>query len=354
MNQTMTIAVRKSGSVQRADAARRGASSGDGAARSIYGVLLAGTHPWGGCRLDHAIARPLLPVANRQLISYPLNWLGDAWGACVCGNSHTALIRDSLDRTSLGALALDFYADFMPRGPAGCVRDAAVRQRADLVVVIDGTVIPRFSLGELLDRHRESGAVLTVAVQRVPGQSIHGNEHVAPVGVYVFSTQAIECIAPTGYQDIKEELIPKLHEKGMDVSTYVAAEWSPRVSGADTYLPVNDWMVEDAVRSFASAGGSATGESTLIDPTARIDASARLVGPILVGPHAQIRAGAIVVGPTSIGRGAVVEAGAAVSRSALWDRCVIGESAVVDRSVITMGGRVAPSDTVRHAIHQPS
>ena len=95
-----------------------------------------------------------------------------------------------------------------------------------------------------------------------------------------------------------------------------------------------EWMVEHLVAASEPLDGYVKTGASLIHRDAQVEPGAMLVGPVLVGPGALIKAGAVIVGPTSIGREATVEAHALVSRSAIWRRCHIGETAAADRCII--------------------
>ena len=66
---------------------------------------------------------------------------------------------------------LDYYEDVMPRGPAGCLRDAALRSDADIFVVVDGTVVTQVDLEAVLQAHAGMEADLTVVVSRTGRRS---------------------------------------------------------------------------------------------------------------------------------------------------------------------------------------
>ncbi len=132
----------------------------------LHGVILAGAHPWAERTLERAVCRPLVPIASRPLICHTLDWLRSAriQSASVCANSDTVLLRRRLrDGASLG-VALDYHEDVMPRGPAGCARDVAAGSDADTFLVVEGSVLPRLDLADLLSTHVSSEAVLTVVV----------------------------------------------------------------------------------------------------------------------------------------------------------------------------------------------
>jgi NDP-sugar pyrophosphorylase family protein len=103
----------------------------------------------------------------------------------------------------------------MPRGPAGSARDAAVQTDADNFIVAEGTIFPRFDLTTVLRTHAGSKAAATVVVAEATGAPSHNGEE--PLGVYVLSREALEQVPPSGYQDIKEALLPSLHRLGVRI-----------------------------------------------------------------------------------------------------------------------------------------
>lgn len=79
---------------------------------------------------------------------------------------------------------------------------------------------------------------------------------------------------------------------------------------------------------------------TVIDPSATIDPSARLVAPVVIGPECQVGAGA-TVGPYSVlDAGASVANGATVLRSILYGGVQVDEKAWVEESVLDQGVRL--------------
>jgi mannose-1-phosphate guanylyltransferase len=227
------------------------------------------------------------------------------------------------------------------------------------VVVVDGTTIPTVDLRAVLDAHSKTNAAMTVVVDEVPTTcaDCHSNfcttcggplaaqsgrpAAQAPGGVYVFDRRAFELVPERGFQDIKENLIPRLYDAGELVTTFGVPGATPRVINASTYLSVNQWTVEQ----LAERGEELPGYFALGDlqahPTARLALDAVIVGPVLIGPQVRVDSGATIVGPATIGFGASIGAGAMVSRSAVWRKSVIGIEAVVDRCVVADQAYVA-------------
>src|SRR5262245_21961592 len=134
--------------------------------KTTRGIILAGSYNWGDSVFERLLPRPLLPVAQRPLISYGLQWLyeGGIGAVTVCANNGLKAVRARFAAEPPPGVCVDYYEDRLPRGPAGCLRDAALFCGADTFVVTDGTAIPVLPLDELLDTHRSSGAAVTVVV----------------------------------------------------------------------------------------------------------------------------------------------------------------------------------------------
>jgi mannose-1-phosphate guanylyltransferase len=311
---------------------------------SVRGIVLAGVHRWSDSSFEMAVPRPLVPIGHVPLICYVLSWLGAAGvkRATVCANGDSRRIRTTLGDGGGLTVDLDYYEDWTPRGPAGCVRDAAQHGPADLFVVADSTIIPQIDLGRLLQTHRERDAAVTVVTAWNEG--LARSSAAAPVGVYVFSAGALPHIPAAGYQDIKEVLIPLLVARGRKVETYAAEGPCPRVTDTHSYLAVNEWLLEQAAAQACLSQNGGFGDSgnarPLVDPAAQVSREATLIGPVLISPGAVVERGAIIVGPASIGRDCHVFSGAVVSRSVLWERCAVGVQAMVDQSLLIQGTQI--------------
>ncbi len=322
----------------------------------MTGIVLAGVHSWGEGVLENVACRPLLPIASRPLIRHAVDWLGLSGisEAYVCANSHTRILRRCLGDGLGPDVSLKYYEDQMPRGPAGCARDAAILGGGRIFVVVEGTIVPRIELRDLLDAHVESKAALTVAVAGSENASAGVNSPLEPVGIYVFSRELLPHIPPTGYQDIKETLIPCLHAKGLRVVPHVVrGDLAPRVSGAESYLAVNHWAVRTMPEDAARQDGYVRVGEAWVHESARVDPTARLVGPVLIGPDCVVGPGAMMVGPTTIGRGGLIGNQVVISRSALWDGCTVESGAVLDQCIVIDRTTVESEVVARSTVFVP-
>lgn len=71
-----------------------------------------------------------------------------------------------------------------------------------------------------------------------------------------------------------------------------------------------------------------------IDPSAVVEEGARLVGNVSLAANVRVMAGATLVGPAYIGRDSVVATNALVRESTVGEKCVVGYSTEVARSIL--------------------
>ena len=320
----------------------------------VRGVVLAGTYHWSNTSFEDLVPRPLVPVAQAPLVSYALRWLRDGGiaRATLCANSASRAVRSYLGGGSRLTMSLEYHEDWTPRGAAGCVRDAASRTDADTLVIADGTAVPAVNIGLLLDDHRSSGAAVTIVVHH-DRQARAGERPLNPGGIYVFDRRVLDFIPETGFQDIKETLIPKLYKAGERVVIHAGLGVCPRVLNAETYLALNNWVIEqiaDNPTPLEHWGAYIESGQLLSHPTAWVAPGARIIGPVLLGPSVRVASGATIIGPTSIGADCHVGEDALVSRSVAWKRCHIGVGAIVDGCVLTDEAQVPDRSRIYHAL----
>lgn len=312
----------------------------------ITAVVLAGERTWRHDSLESLGPRALLRVGDRPLVSHAIGWLNDASvAATVCSNGDAERLRRSL-RSFHDARRVTFFDDDSPRGPSGCVADVLGDALSELIVVVEGSVIPTLDFRRLVRTHSSSHAMATVVVQPKHGHGADAGLPDVPAGIYIFNRDAFNHVPSTGYQDIKEGLLRRLYEAGATIRVHEATEWCPRVIDSRSYLAASQW----AIRRLAQQRGSAL----LADPSARIADGAVLIGPVLIGANAVVSEGASVIGPACIGSDSLVHQHAVVSRAMVGERCTVGTGALVDQTVLADGVTVQDGDTVIEMVRMQS
>ena len=265
--------------------------------KETHGIVLAGVHRWDESGIDEMLPRALMPVAHVPLICHVLGWLRDAGitSMTLCANSDSRQMRDMLADGSALNLDLEYYEDWTPRGPAGCIRDAADVSNGERFVVVDATIWPRYDLQAILENHEQSEAEMTIVTSHDFSNAGH-KTRLGPVGIYVLERSVLAHIQKTGYQDVKEVLLPQLHAHGHQVRTYTLPEACPRLVDASSYLALNEMAVECLARSNRELAGYQRIGQSLVHESARIHSPREFVGPVLIGQGTTISAGVTVIG----------------------------------------------------------
>jgi NDP-sugar pyrophosphorylase family protein len=193
--------------------------------------------------LTNEVPKPLVPVANRALISYPLAMLGRGGvqeAILACGYMADRL-REGIERMDDLGLTVRLVEEKEPLGTAGAVRNALPTADGPFIVM-NGDQIIDLDVRALLTAHRERNAELTIVVRRVPDVSSFGlvlcddegrvrefgekrprdptGHNLINTGMYVFSPRVLAAI-PEGRPCSNEcRLFPELIREGMRVLAF--------------------------------------------------------------------------------------------------------------------------------------
>lgn len=326
-------------------------------------------------------AKPAVPFAGSyRLIDFPLSnchhsRVSDVW---VLQQYDPRVLTDhlsngrpwDLDRTYGGLRVVHpslgggeeggFY-----EGNADAIRRSCASIRAfdpQLVLVLSADAVYRLDYGEVLERHLESEAELTMVTAEVPpeqaerfgiveveGQRVRAFEYkperpstnIATTEVFVYDAKLLlESVAELQQgedelQDFGHDLLPRLVERG-----------NAHAFPLDGY-----WRDVGTLESYWEAHMDLLGHEPLLDlddpewpiltwgaprPPALVHDGARLTDS-LVSPGARV---AGEVSRSVLGPGVVVEPGATVRRSVLLHDAVVTAGAVLDQAIVDADARV--------------
>lgn len=206
------------------------------------------------------------------------------------------------------------------RGVAGLLRDLVNNNTNgdDCVLVLEAHSYPPKTLSLLMDAINNRPDVVGVV-----GVSDRGE----PAGAYVFRARAFDSVPAVGYCDLKEQLLPALHEQGEKVIVQNVTDRVQRMRDLPTYLKA----VRNSLQPTGQ-GGQAAQTMKRIAPTASISPSAILDGCCIIEPDV------------------VIEDGAVVHDSVVLNGAVVGGGAVVSRSVLGPTVRIKPRTQVVHDV----
>lgn len=300
-------------------------------------VILAGGVR-SGLELPGGLPRALWPFPSEALVTEVIRFVRQAGAATVaiCANGKTKLIAAELSSPTRPWLDIHYSEDVMPRGPAGCLRDLQDWLAGDDVLAVQGTAFYECDLAAMHAQHRASGDAITIGVTRA-GSSLE------LAGVFLLRPDVLDLVSPVGYQDIKEQLLPRVLQAGSKCNYYVLQGTVRLIHGIEHYLAA---LAEAIPRAAARAGVPPIAPGVWAHPTAHVDSSVRCHGPVWIDAHARLEAGAVVLGPALIGPACHIGPRAVLHRSALLKQTSVPPDLRVSGSIVTPQTRLAPRPRV--------
>ncbi len=203
----------------------------------VRAVILAGGR---GTRLEpytSVLPKPLMPVGEHAILEIVLDQLADAGveriTLCVGYLSH--LIRAVIDDNAPSSLRVDYVHESAPLGTAAPLK--LVSGLDSTFLVMNGDVLTTLDYRSLVQRHRESGSLLTIATHERKVKIDYGIVHVdethrivdfeekpeisaaVSMGVYVMEPAALEHIPDGQYVDFPD-LVKSLLRQQLPVASY--------------------------------------------------------------------------------------------------------------------------------------
>jgi glucose-1-phosphate thymidylyltransferase len=319
------------------------------------GVIVAGASP-GRSPLGTAIAAPLVPVANRPIVTHAVERLRAAGVDDVAVVSAPALEKDL--RRALRGLDTRQLSLSGERGLAGALRAAAPFVGDDPFVLQTGDGLLGHDVEPFLSVVGDDGPDTVLLVHRDPeiGDAERLDSRrmlrmadvevdpagLAVAGLSVFGPGAIgharSVLHDRPHVTRLADMVEVLWRAGGHVHVRMVRSWRRYDGAVQDLLDLNRMVLEDLAidREPPVGEGTRVQGRVVVDPTARVRASI-IRGPVIIGARAQVDDA--YIGPyTSIGADVEVQ-GAEIEHSIVLDGA----------SICHIGGRLEASIVGRNA-----
>jgi NDP-sugar pyrophosphorylase family protein len=187
------------------------------------------------------LPKPLLPVGDRAILDVVVHQLRDVgFTDLTLAVGYLAhLVRAAMGDGSRWGIDIDYAEEQEPLGTVGPL--ASIEGLDDSFIVMNGDVLTSLNYAELLDLHRESGNILTIASHRRVVRTDYGVLHVdgdngptqpvigfeekpqihytVSMGVYAMDSRALDYVERGAYLDLPD-LVLLLLAAGEPVGAY--------------------------------------------------------------------------------------------------------------------------------------
>jgi mannose-1-phosphate guanylyltransferase/phosphomannomutase len=315
--------------------------------------------------------KPLLPVANQPIMEHVLRLLKRHGFAetVVTVQFLASLVRNYFGDGEDVGMSLQYATEEMPLGTAGSVKNAEDALRDGPFLVISGDALTDIDLSEMVRFHRDNGALVTVALTRVPNPLEFGIVIVdddgriqrllekptwgqvfsdtVNTGIYVMAPEVLAEVPAGEPVDWSADVFPRLLKQGAPLFGWIADGYWEDVGTHESYLKaqadVLSGRVEAEIAGFEMSPGMWVAEGAEVDP------EAILTGPLCIGEYAKIEAGAQLREFTVIGNNVVVKEGAFLHRAVVHNNVYVGQGATLRGCVIGKNTDVMASARIEEA-----
>lgn len=301
--------------------------------------------------LTDLMPKPMAPIVNRPALYHILRLLRRHGFTQVVINLHhlpEAITEYFGDGSSLG---MEITYSFEPEllGTAGGVKKNEAFFGGKTFLVISGDALTDIDLTGLVAAHRRNGSIATMAVKEVADPTQYGvvvadeegrvvafqekpslkeaRSRLCNCGIYVFEPEILSHIRKEQFDDFGRRVFPDMLRQGVPFHVYEVSSYWSDVGNLKEYVRGNsdalNRCVDVELPGEEIRPGVWAEEGTEISPSAQIEP------PVALGRHVSVRSGAVIEGPAVVG-----------------EKCVIGDSARVTRSVLLAGVSIPAGATV--------
>ncbi len=339
--------------------AKRRAQSG----RPVQAVILVGGEGTRLRPLTSTVPKPVVPLVDRPLISFMLEWLvahGVDDVIMSCGFLATSVRNVLGDGSGLG-VRLRFVEEPEPRGTGGALKYAEP-MLDERFLMLNGDVLTDLDLSAQIAQHEQTGARGTLALVGVADPTAYGlvrlhedrsvkefvekpssdeiDTNLISAGAYVLERSVLELIPPDRNVSIEREVWPALVGEGLYGCPH-DAYWLD-IGTPERYLKGTFDIIEGHVHTAVQERlGS---DFLAVDPGAQIDG--RVIPPAVIESGCHVAANAYVGALAVLGRGVTVSEGSTVERSVVLNGAEIGPNCTLRQCIVSAGVRIGANTQI--------
>lgn len=313
--------------------------------------------------LTYNTPKPIVPVANRPFVVHQIEHLRQHGVDEIILNLHylSDSIREILNDGQEWGLTIRYSIEEHPLGTAGAVKNAEQYFDDEPMVVFNGDVLTDINISQIVEFHKKNKARVTLTLTRVDDPtaygliltdksgrverfiekpsweqvsnlSVYGPANTINAGIYVLDPKIFKAIPKGKEHSFERQLFPSLLHKGERVFGYVSDRYWMDIGNPAQYRLAHEAILrnEVAVRIF----GARTDGKIWIGDEARIDPTAKLIGPAIIGKRVVIGGESRIKDYTVLGDQVTVGDETHIERTIVWQGTEIGSHVTLNGVII--------------------
>jgi mannose-1-phosphate guanylyltransferase len=324
----------------------------------VQAVILVGGEGTRLRPLTSTVPKPIVPLVDRPLMGYMLEWLKDHGVddvVMLMGYLATAL-RNVLGDGSAYGMRIRYVEEPEPRGTGGALKFAE-SLLAERFLMLNGDVLSDMDLSAQIAQHEATGARGTLALVPVEDPTAYGlvrleadrsvrefvekpspdaiDTNLISAGAYVLERDVVDLIEPDRNVSIEREIWPQLVGDGLFAFPHESAYWAD-IGTPERYLQATFDVMEGSCRTkVAERLGdtfTALGEG--------VENHGRVVPPAVIGRRTRIAEDAQIGSLVVLGDGVTVGEGATIERAVVMQGTDVGAGCILRDCVVAAGSRI--------------
>lgn len=316
---------------------------------NIKVIILIGARDFGRCPTATRLNRALWPFAGKPVLQHLMD------GLSAQGIRRFALCCERYGRQTRQLLKfqpdwqIQFLEETMPRGTAGCLKDAA-SPSDKLLLVFSACTLRAPNLQQVIDLHHAAKSPMTAFFRRTDcAQHLLARD----LQFYVCDISVLSHIPAAGYADIKETLTPVLLAEGIPLKALETADDCGVYRSWDGFLLAATRQIERWKQNQVIPDGfyPLDGQTDIwIQSPPQIGKNVCLEGPVLIGKGVTIQDGAVIIGPTIIENDVCIGQNACLEQTVIWPRAVIRPDCYLQQTLVDECQKVPARSDLRQKL----
>ena len=321
------------------------------------GIILSGG--WGTRLrpLTCTIPKTLIPVVNKPVIERQILLLKKAGvkeivlAVSVLADELKAYFKDGSD---LG-VKIHYTNEDNPMGTAGAIKLAEDLLKDDNFFMLNGDVILNFDLKEMLDTHKQTGGICTIASKVVNDPSRYGvilieestqkieqflekSEYKPPggkkvpmpinAGIYLLEPEVFSYIPPQKQVSIEKEVFPTLASENRLFNYSISGIWLDIGKPYDL-LQANILLMKDLINNLKGE------EENLLDASLDIKGKALFYPPVTIGANVTIGKNCNIGPNAIIGDNVHIDDDVEIKESLIYNETYISKNVKIRNTIIS-------------------
>jgi NDP-sugar pyrophosphorylase family protein len=303
--------------------------------------------------LTDSIPKPMVPISNKPLLEYLIDYLKQAGFEELVINLHhrSNIVKDYFKDGSAFGVRINYSIEKEILGTAGGIKAAEPFLKDDLFFVINSDIAFELDFADVIQFHKKNNASITMIAREdkdVEKYGVIGIDSSFRVrrfldfcdipqtgtlkktmfaGIALFDPSVLKEFPDKGYCDISKEIYPKLLTDDLPLFGYVTNKYWVEMGNPQKYFFLQKEIFSKKIFQNTVRDVQDTNLQTRFS-------GSRIVPPVSIGENVEIGKDSIIGPYVSIGNNCIIHNGCILKNSILWDNIAITENSKIEKSIV--------------------